>query len=113
MSDKRRISGYVSEAEHTTIKAKADAADCSISEWVVEACREKIEREDTEAIAREYRIEERLLQSIDAAADRASDQIVEQVLSELDGTADSDDGSIAGKSEDSLSGTSENIVEFD
>jgi hypothetical protein len=84
MTERKQVSGYVSEEEHTTIKAKANAEDRSMSVWVAEACREKIEREGLEEAGQRYRIEQHLLGLVDDAADQAADRIVERVTAELD-----------------------------
>jgi len=84
MTGKKQVSGYVSEEEHTTITAKANAEDRSISTWIAEACREKIEREGLEEAGQRYRIEQQLLGLVDDAADQAADRIVERVTTKLD-----------------------------
>lgn len=80
---RKQISGYVDEEEKQAFKAHAEAAEMSLSESVVEACREKVEREGLADEAQRYQIEDRLLRLVDDAADRAADQIAEEVLEEL------------------------------
>ena len=80
---REQISGYVDEDEKQTFAAHAEAADMSLSEWVAEACREKVEREGLADEAQRYQIKDRLLELVDEAADRAADQIADEVLQEL------------------------------
>lgn len=79
MSDKARIVGYVDEGQKQDIERLAEDADLSVSAWVAEAAREKIEREKFEELANRYRIEQRLLELVDTAADRAVDEITAEV----------------------------------
>ncbi|MFB6253061.1 MAG: hypothetical protein ABEI06_00460 [Halobacteriaceae archaeon] len=81
---RKQISGYVDAEEKETFKAHANAADMSISEWVVEACREKVERQGLADQAQRYRIEQRLLTLVDDAAERAADQITDEILETLE-----------------------------
>jgi hypothetical protein len=83
MPDKKRIAGYVSPSEHERVKQRADADDLSMSEFVTEAVREKIDREDTAELAQQYRIEERLLGLVDDAADEAADQAADQITARV------------------------------
>ena len=98
MVDRKQVTGYVSEATHRSLSAKADAAGMSVSEFVGEAIEEKIERDGLESAADRYGIEERMLRLVDDAADRAADRIVERVAAAADaegnssGEADNGDG---------------------
>jgi uncharacterized membrane protein YebE (DUF533 family) len=89
---REQISGYVDEEEKQTFKAHAEAADMSLSEWVVQACREKVQEDGLVDEAQRYEIEDRLLKLVDEAADRAADQIVDEVLDDLasEGVLDED-----------------------
>lgn len=80
MVDRKQVTGYVSEATHRSLQAKADAEGLSMSEYVGEAIEEKIERDGLESAADRYGIEERMLRLVDDAADRAADRIVERVV---------------------------------
>ena len=80
MVDRKQVTGYVSEATHRSLQAKADAEGISMSEYVGEAIEEKIERDGLESAADRYGIEERMLRLVDDAADRAADRIVERVV---------------------------------
>ena len=79
MGNKKQIVGYVTDEEYRTVAAKAESEDRSISEWVVEATFEKIEREGLESRGQQYQIEQRLMRLVDDAADRAAEQIVEEI----------------------------------
>ena len=96
MVDRKQVTGYVSEATHRSLQAKADAEGLSMSEYVGEAIEEKIERDGLESAADRYGIEERMLRLVDDAADRAADRIVERVVAaaEAEGndSGESDDG---------------------
>lgn len=92
MTRKEQISGYVSTDEKKSIKSHAAANDMSVSQWVTQACREKIERETLADDAQRYRVEQRLLALVDDASDRAADQITEQVLDALADQGAIDDG---------------------
>jgi len=80
---RKQVSGYVDEDAKSSYKALAEAADMSLSEWVVEACEEKAERESFGDQATRFKVERRLLSLVDEAADRAADRIVDRVLSKL------------------------------
>ena len=96
MVDRKQVTGYVSEATHRSLQAKADAEGLSMSEYVGEAIEEKIERDGLESAADRYGIEERMLRLVDDAADRAADRIVERVIAaaeaEENSSGESDDG---------------------
>jgi hypothetical protein len=96
MVDRKQVTGYVSEATHRSLQAKADAEGLSMSEYVGEAIEEKIERDGLESAADRYGIEERMLRLVDDAADRAADRIVERVVAaaeaEENNSEESDDG---------------------
>lgn len=96
MVERKQVTGYVSEATHRSLQAKADAAGISVSEYVGEAIEEKIERDGLESAADRYGIEERMLRLVDDAADRAADRIVERVVAAADteenSSEESDDG---------------------
>lgn len=92
MGQRTQVSGYVDEDEKQSFAAHAEAADMSLSKWVVEACREKVERQGMADQAQRYRIEQRLMTLVDDAADRAADQITEEVLAALDDQGVVDDG---------------------
>ena len=79
MGNKTQIVGYVTDEEYRTVAAKAESEDRSISEWVVEAAHEKIEREGLESRGQQYQIEQRLMRLVDDAADRAADRIVDEI----------------------------------
>lgn len=79
MTEKERIVGYVDEAQKQDIEWLAEDADCSVSAWVAEAAQEKLEREKFEELANRYRIEQRLLELVDTAADRAADDLTAEV----------------------------------
>jgi hypothetical protein len=96
MVDRKQVTGYVSEATHRSLQAKADAEGLSMSEYVGEAIEEKIERDGLESAADRYGIEERMLRLVDDAADRAADRIVERVVAaaeaEENNSEETDDG---------------------
>jgi len=83
MAEKERVVGYVRNSVYQTIADRAEANEQSVSEFVAEACREKIERDSVESASQLYRFEERLLESIDNASERAADRIATHVLEEL------------------------------
>lgn len=97
MTDKARIVGYIDEDHKQDIERLAEDTDRSVSAWVAEAAREKLEREKFEDLTDRYRIEQRLLELVDTAADRAADDITAEVRQavrdELGGNspADTDD----------------------
>ena len=84
MGNRKQIVGYVTDEEYRTIAAKAESEDRSISEWIVEAAHEKIEREGLETRGQQYRIEQRLMQMVEDAADRAAEQIVDEIETETE-----------------------------
>lgn len=91
MTDRNRVVGYVDEERKQEIERAADDADQSVSQWVGDAAREKLEREQLDNLIDQYRIEQRLLEMVDRAADRASDRIVEDLaehLNAVDGDRD-------------------------
>ncbi|EMA55685.1 hypothetical protein [Halococcus salifodinae] len=96
MVERKQVTGYVSEATHRSLQAKADAEGLSVSEYVGEAIEEKIERDGLESAADRYGIEERMLRLVDDAADRAADRIVERVAAaadaETENSEDTEDG---------------------
>jgi len=79
MTDKARIVGYVDDERKQDIERLAQDADLSVSAWVAEAAREKLEREKFEELTDRYRIEQRLLELVDTAADRVADEISAEV----------------------------------
>lgn len=91
MTEKSRLVGYVGEQTARSAKAKADAADMSQSEWVAAAVEEKIEREGMQSAGENFRVEERLLDLVDQASERAAAKIVEEVRDEIGDDGDGDE----------------------
>lgn len=118
MPDKKRISGYIPPSEHETVKRRAETNDQSVSEYVVEAVREKVDRDSLGSAAQQYRIEERLMNHITdmttEAADQAADRITDQILETLEarGRLAPEEGD-PGDSSEGDGGRGDNIIEFD
>lgn len=79
MGESKQVSGYVSEDMARSISARAEVEGVSVSEFVATACREKLERDGLESAATQFRVEQRLMELVDDAADRAADRMVEQI----------------------------------
>lgn len=83
MSDKERIVGYVDEEIKQDVEALISTSDQSVSSFVAEAVREKIQREQLERLADQYDIEQRMLRMVQDATDRVVDETAETVTAEL------------------------------
>jgi len=83
MSDKERIVGYVDADIKQDVEALVDNTDQSVSSFVAEAVREKIQREQLERLADQYDIEQRMLRMVQDATDRVVDETADAVTAEL------------------------------
>lgn len=92
VADSKQVSGYVDERLARSIAARAEVEDMSVSEFVATACREKLERDGLEDSATRYRVEERMMELVDDAADRAADRIVGQIENGDSGSIDWGEG---------------------
>lgn len=83
MSDRERIVGYVDGEVKQDVESLIDNTDQSMSAFVAEAVREKIQREQLERLSDQYDIEQRLLRMVQDATDRVVDETAEAVTAEL------------------------------
>lgn len=109
MSGDNRVVAYPDEDLKDDIEAAADRQNQSNSAWLVEAAREKIERDTIEHLTDQYRIEQRLLSMVEDAGvtivddvgDRLEAAVREAIREELAAVdAGAEDQSDAGDQDD-------------